>query len=179
MVADRIKIAVIAGSVAVFTVDLAGCGAANPGTAAISTPSSTTTAAPTLPPMKRFRIGGEGYGPVQDCRVNDAAVTCVATWDDPYQADTYTGGFTGTLSGREMTGTSTTSQTGHDADAPDCLWQTETSTPITYTFNSDGTVSNRQQSGQWRTTHSGSCSGTESGTSSAGEGGPVRWTVTE
>lgn len=129
--------------------------------------------------MKRFRIGGEGYGPVQDCTLTDDTVTCTASWDDPYQADTYTGSFIGTLVGLEMTGTWSTDQTGHDATNPSCLWQTETSAPITYTFHSDGTVSNRQEPGQWRTTRSGSCSGTESGTTSAGEGGSERWTVIE
>ena len=75
----------------------------------------------------------------------------------------YTGSVTGTLSGLVMTGTSTTDQTGHDATDPSCLWQMETSRPITYYFSRDGTVAIRQGPGQWRMTHSGSCSGTDSG----------------
>ena len=148
-------------------------------TAAPTTSTSTRSGSTGLPPMKHFLIGGDGYGPVQDCQVDGTAVTCKASWDDPYQADTYTGSFTGTLSGMEMTGTSTTNQTGHDATDPDCLWQMQTSAPLAYTFHSDGAVSNRQEPGQWRMTHSGSCSGTESGSTSAGEGGSERWTVIE
>ncbi|MFN8071139.1 MAG: hypothetical protein U0R66_04930 [Mycobacterium sp.] len=132
-----------------------------------------------LPPMTHFQMGGDVYGPVDDCRISDTAVTCTSTWAEPYQADTYAGSFTGTLAGLVMTGMSTTHQTGHDANDPACHWETETSAPITYTFSLDGTVSNRQEAGWWRMTHSGSCSGTESGTSSAGEGGPVRWTKIE
>ncbi len=131
--------------------------------------------------MKRFRIGGEGYGPVQDCSLgtNDT-VTCTASWDDPYQVDTYTGSFTGTLSGLEMAGTSTTNQTGHDATDPDCLWQMETSAPVTFTFSPQGTVTARSGPGVWRKTNSGSCSGTESGNDTdKAESGPTQWTVIE
>ncbi len=164
---------------------LAGCGSATGTPVAETTATTTTTtsmpsgSSTSLPPMKHFQIGGDAYGPVSDCRVDGTAVTCTASWDDPYQADTYAGNFTGTLSGLTMTGTWSTHQTGHDAANPSCLWQTETSAPLTYTFSSDGTVSNRQEPGQWQTTHSGSCSGTESRTTSAGEGGPERWTVIE
>lgn len=131
-----------------------------------------------LPPMERFRIGGDVYGPVQDCRVQGAAVTCTASWDDPYQVDSYTGGFTGTLSGVEMSGTSTTTQTGRDPDDPDCRWEMDTSAPATYTLDPDGTAVVRQDAGTWRKTKSGSCSGTESGATEAStESGPVRWTA--
>ncbi len=169
------------------TVGLVGCGASNrSGDTGTSTTSVTPTVdsppaghAATLPPMKRFRIGGDVYGPVQDCKVTDKAVKCTAIWDDPYQVDTYTGSFTGTLSGLEMAGTSTTSQTGHDAADPQCLWQLETTTPVTYTFSPQGTVTARYGPGQWRKTNSGSCSGAESGTDADGESGPTRWTVIE
>lgn len=170
---------------------LAGCGSATSTPVAetqtsVTGPSPTATSASTpngsstsLPPMKRFRMGGDVYGPVDDCRVDGTAVTCTASWDNPYQADTYAGRFTGTLTGLTMEGTWSTQQTGHDETDPNCRWQMETSAPITYTFSPDGTVSNRQEPGTWRMTHSGSCSGTDSGTSSAGEGSPVRWTVVE
>lgn len=167
---------------------LAGC-ASTPNKPAVAPftiitgPSSTTTSRDQngagLPPMKHFQIGGDSYGPVQDCHVVDAAVTCTASWDQPYQADTYTGSFTGTLSGMTMTGTWTTRQTGHDAKDPRCRWQTETSVPTTFQFSLDGTVVDRSGPGQWRTTHSGSCSGEESGTSSASEGGSSAWKVLE
>jgi hypothetical protein len=150
-------------------------------TAAVPTATSDNGAPEGLPPMKRFRIGGEGYGPVQDCSLgtNDT-VTCTASWDDPYQVDTYTGSFTGTLSGLEMAGTSTTNQTGHDATDPDCLWQMETSAPVTFTFSPQGTVTARSGPGVWRKTNSGSCSGTESGNDTdKAESGPTQWTVIE
>ncbi|TDK97027.1 hypothetical protein EI067_13530 [Mycobacterium paragordonae] len=172
------------------TLALAGCGStpSKPTVAPftiITGPSSTTTTTTTsrdqtgagLPPMKHFRIGGDSYGPVQDCHVADTAVTCTASWDRPYQADTYTGSFTGTLSGFTMTGTWTTHQTGHDANDPRCLWQTDTSVPTTFQFSLDGTVVDHSGPGQWRTTRSGSCTGQESGTSSAAEGGPTAWKV--
>lgn len=167
---------------------LAGCGS-TPGKPVVapatikSGPPSTTTSrdqgSPGLPPMTHFRIGDDGYGPVQDCRVTGAAVTCTASWNEPYQADTYAGSFTGTLSGLTMTGTSTTHQTGHDANNPRCLWQTETSGPSTYQFSLDGTVVNRYGPGRWRMTHSGSCSGEESGTDPASESGPITWKALE
>lgn len=182
------------GAALLVIIGLTGCG--SPGADTANPPlnvhdSTTMTAAPTpstsagseptgLPPMKRFRIGGEAYGPVQDCRIDGTAVTCTASWDDPYQTDTYTGGFTGTLSGLEMTGRSTTSQTGHDATDPDCLWQMETFAPVAYTFSLQGTVTARYGPGEWRKTSSGSCSGTESGTDTGnGESGPTQWTVIE
>lgn len=157
----------VAAATAAIALAITGCGSAR---------ADTTD---TLPPMTHFRMGGDAYGPVDDCRISNAAVACTSTWADPYQADTYAGSFTGTLSGLVMTGVSTTHQTGHDADDPACHWDTETSAPITYTFSLDGTVTNRQAPGQWRMTHSGSCSGTESGISSASEGSPVRWTKIE
>ena len=128
--------------------------------------------------MKRFRIGGEVYGPVEECSVDEDAVACTASWDNPYQADTYTGSFSGTLSGREITGTSSTRQTGHDASDPTCLWESQTSMALTYVLNSDGTVTAREGPGQWRMTRSGSCSGTESGSSSPADTGEgLTWTV--
>lgn len=185
-----------AGSEAALLVMVGVAGCSSPGTDTANPPlnvndSTTMTAAPTtstssssestgLPPMKRFRIGGEAYGPVQDCTLTDDTVTCKASWDDPYQADTYAGSFTGTLSGLEMTGTSTTNQTGHDATDPGCRWEMETSAPITYTFNPQGTVTARYGPGEWRKTNSGSCSGTEAGTDTGeGESGPTQWTVIE
>ena len=130
--------------------------------------------------MERFRIGGEAYGPVQDCRVEGSAVSCTASWDDPYQVDSYAGGFTGTLSGLEMTGTSTTIQTGHDASDPGCRWEMTTFAPATYTFDPAGTVVVRQEAGTWRKTNSGNCSGQESGpTEASTESGAVRWTALE
>ena len=183
----------IAGITLAVTSWLAGCDSTVEGTKIVETatrhtPSATTTVSPnssqggeatSLPPMKRFRIGGDSYGPVEDCSVTGSTVTCTSTWDDPYQADTYTGDFSGTLSGMVMTGTRTSRQTGHDATNPSCRWETETSAPITYYFNRDGTLTDHQGPGEWRMTHSGSCSGTESGTTSAAEGGSVRWTVIE
>lgn len=179
MVPGRVKIAIITGSsLAIATLGLAGCGTNSQVAATTSVIESTTN--PSLPPMKRFRIGGENYGPVQDCTVSGEAVTCTSSWDDPYQVDTYTGSYTGTMKGLEMTGTSTTTQTGHDADNPDCLWTMETSTPLTYTFTAEGTVTARYGSDQWRKSKGGNCSGTESGTDTGGgQSGPIRWTVIE
>ncbi len=170
---------------------LAGCGSRNqtttgtpvhPGVDTTAPPATTSSEAKNgteLPPMRHFRIGGDVYGPVQDCRVVDDAVTCTSSWEEPYQADSYTGSVTGTLSGLVMTGTSTTDQTGHDATDPSCLWQMETSGPITYYFSRDGTVAIRQGPGQWRMTHSGSCSGTDSGTDDSAAESTARWTVVE
>lgn len=141
--------------------------------------SSETTSALTLPPMKHFRIGGDVYGPVQDCRVDGDSVRCASSWEKPYQADSYSGTVTGTLSALVMTGTSTTRQTGHDASNPSCLWQTETSAPVTYHFHLDGTVAIRHGPGRWQTTHSGSCSGTDSGTDDSAAEATARWTTIE
>lgn len=159
---------------------LSGCDARDSVQAVASTTATSSVEAPTLPPMKRFRVGGEAYGPVQDCRLDGRTVTCEASWDDPYQADTYTGAFTGTVTGLEMSGIWSTRQTGHDAADPGCHWQMETSAPAVYTFDPGGTLVIRQQAGQWRKTSSGNCSGTESGaTEGSAEGGTLTWTVLE
>lgn len=185
----------IFGSVTIAALVLASCGVLSrditqqPASKASSAPVTSSTPAATrssempgatgLPPMKRFRIGGDVYGPVQDCRVDGESVTCTSSWDEPYQADSYTGTVTGTLSGLVMTGTSTTRQTGHDASDPSCLWQTETSAPVTYNFHPDGTLAIRQGPGRWQTTHTGSCSGAESGTDDSAAESTATWTKIE
>lgn len=147
------------------------------GPPSITSPGNSSST--TLSPMRHFRIGGDVYGPVQDCRVVDDAVTCTSSWKEPYQANSYTGSVTGTLSGLVMTGTSTTHQTGHDATDPSCLWQMETSGPTTFYFRRDGTMAIRQGPGQWRMTHSGTCSGTDSGIDDSAAESTARWTVIE
>ncbi len=145
-------------------------------------PASNSTEAKNgteLPPMKHFRIGGDVYGPMQDCRVVNDAVTCILSWNDPQGAvDSYSGTATGTPSGTTMKGTSKTHQTGHDETDPSRLWQEEVDGQFTYVFSTDGTVATRSGPEQWRMTHSGSCSGSESGTSSVAEGN-ANWTVIE
>lgn len=185
----------IIGSVSAATLALASCGvhsrditkrlASETATTPVTSPtppatrSSEATSATALPPMKHFRIGGDVYGPVQDCRADGDSVTCTSSWDKPYQADSYSGTIIGTLSGPVLTGTSTTHQTGHDATDPSCLWQTETSGPITYHFRPDGTVAIRQGPGRWQTIHSGSCSGTDSGTDDSPAEATATWTALE
>lgn len=66
------------GTVFLVPVWLTGCSA--PGTDTANLPlnirgTSTSSELGTLPPMTIFRIGGAGYGPVRDCRVDGAAVT--------------------------------------------------------------------------------------------------------
>lgn len=170
------------GVMLVITAGLTGCSSdslnsvtppALADTPTTSTPSDSTT----LPPMKHFRIG-DNYGPIHDCLVNGADVTCELIWDGPYSVDSYTGSVTGTLSGDTLTGTSTTHQRYHDEADPNCVTEQDTSAPITYVFSLDGTVLMRGGPSDVHATHSGSCTGTESDTTGLWESS-APWTVIE
>ena len=103
---------------------------------------------------------------VRDCRVNGQAVTCkTVNSNEPVQGfDSWSGGMTGTLSGMTVTGTGTIHIEGFVPGEPSCRFTQEGTQPVTYVFNSDGTVSGSEGPIQWLKTFHGSCSGEESNT---------------
>lgn len=148
----------VTASVAVLTAGLSGCGASHP--VAAETPSSTT-ATPSLPPMKHFRIGYP-EGPVQDCSVDGSTVTCALSVVGPSSVESYSGTVTGTLSGLTLTGTSVTHQRFRDEADPACILEMDKSEPVEYVFGLDGVVTMHGGPADVHTERSGSCSGTES-----------------
>ena len=100
-----------------------------------------------------------------DCRVSGETVTCTESMKTPGTGvDSFTGMVTGTLDGLTMTGTATSHLTGHDVGEPACTYTEDISGPVTYIFSPDGTVMMRQGPNQRQKTNSGSCSGSDSGT---------------
>ena len=88
-----IRASVISGLTATVAAGITGCGATT------TVAASTTT--PSLPPMAHFRIGYP-QGPVQDCTVDGASVTCTLSVAGPSSVETYTGTVTGTLTGSDV-----------------------------------------------------------------------------
>ncbi len=113
--------------------------------------------------MTHFRIGYP-QGPMQDCSVDAAAVTCTLSVVGPSSVETYTGTVTGTLTGLTLTGTSTTHQRFRDEADNSCILEIDKSEPVEYLFSLNGTVTMHGGPADVRTTRSGSCSGTETGT---------------
>ncbi len=101
-----------------------------------------------------------------DCRVNGDAVTCkTVNSNEPVQGfDSWVGGMTGSLSGMTVTGTGTIHIEGYVPGEPSCRFTQQGTQPVTYVFNSDGTVSGNEGPLQWLKTFHGSCSGEESNT---------------
>lgn len=108
---------------------------------------------------------------ISDCRVSGEAVTCkVINPNAPVgNQDSWTSEVTGTLSGLTMTGTETIHVEGHYDGQPGCLYTEKASGPVTYAFNSDGTVSMRGGPMQWQHTDYGNCSNSYSQTSPENE----------
>lgn len=163
MVSDKVTIPFIAGSVVGATLGLAGCGL-NSGVAAAPSTTASPTAAATaaLPPMKQFRIGWPN-GPTKDCTIDGTRVTCVKSMAGLSSAEVYTGTVTGTLSGLTVTGTSTTHQRYREEGDPECIVELDETEPVEYVFSLDGTVMMHGGPADYRSTRSGSCSGTDSG----------------
>ena len=108
---------------------------------------------------------------ISDCRVSGEAVNCkVINPNAPVgNQDSWTSEVTGTLSGLTMTGTETIHVEGHYDGQPGCLYTEKASGPVTYDFNSDGTVSMRGGPMQWQHTDYGNCSNSYSQTSPENE----------
>ena len=134
-----------------------GCGTDAPVAA-----GTTATTAP-LPPMTQFRIGYP-EGPQQNCSVHGTAVTCALSVVGPSSVEYYTGTVTGTLAGRTLMGTRTTHQRFRDEADNSCILEIDKSEAVEYVFSPDGTVTMHGAPADVRTTRSGSCAGTETGT---------------
>lgn len=143
------KIALVAA-----TTCLTGCGTGTLVEASTSTPS--------LPPVTLLRIGYP-EGPVQDCTVDGATVSCTLGVVGPSSVEIYTGTVTGTLTGQTLTGTKVTHQRFRDDADNSCMIEIDQSEPVEYVFGPDGTVTMHGGPADVRTTRSGSCSGTETG----------------
>ncbi|VBA61034.1 hypothetical protein [Mycobacterium attenuatum] len=116
----------------------------------------------TLP--QRFTMKFEGYA--SDCRVNGDTVTCTSTLEPrPADIDSFAATFSGTLSGSTVTGTEARHQQGHYANG--CTFDENYSTPYTYVFGPDGSVTLNFGPGQRQSTFS--CAEATSATTPRGE----------
>jgi hypothetical protein len=110
---------------------------------------------------QRFGIN-HGYGGVSDCRVEGDSFTCTENWET--DTDSYAGEFTGKLSGLTLTGTRTTHRSGHSPADPSCRIDERYSGPVTYVLSPDGTATFTAGPYERQTSLSGSCPGSNSGT---------------
>ncbi|WP_136625739.1 hypothetical protein [Mycobacterium innocens] len=115
----------------------------------------------TLP--NRFEIRNQGM--VSDCQVDGSTVNCTSRWETPPEGYvSFTGKFTGTLSGLTMNGTATSHSEYRSPSDPGCISNEDYSGPVTYVFRPDGGVTFTAGPNQRHTSFSGSCSGSNSGT---------------
>lgn len=138
-----------------------------------STAPTRETEAAGLP--RRFDLD-HGGGAVSDCRVDGDSVACTAKWNTA--DDTFDATFTGTASGLTMTGTTTTHRVGHAPDDPGCAIEETYVGPVTYTFNPGGKVNFTAGPNQRQSRFSGSCSGSNSGTTVVMKG-TAAWSPTQ
>lgn len=162
MVSYAVRIALGAASLAGATLVLTGCGLGSQVAATPSVTTTTTAATAVLPQMKSFRIGWPN-GPVKDCSIDGTRVTCIKSVADLSQGEVYTGTVTGTISGLTFTGTATTHQRYREEGDPECIVELDETEPVEYVFSLDGTVMMHGGPADYRSTRSGSCSGTDSG----------------
>lgn len=139
-----------------------GGGSTNPPQSAAS---GAGTSAASLP--SRFGID-HGDGVVSDCRITENSATCTANWKTAN--DSYNAEFTGTLSGMTMAGTTTTHRSGHAPDDPGCAIEERYTGPVTYIFSPGGGATFTAGPNERQSTFSGSCSGSNSGTTAVVEG---------
>jgi hypothetical protein len=92
---------------------------------------------------------------VYDCTRSGEAITCTGTRNLSEGWDSITEEVTGTLSGLTMTGSLKRHGTGHAPAMPGCRSEHDSTGPVTYVFNLDGTVTMRAEPHQWNTTWSG------------------------
>lgn len=137
-----------------------------------STPPGSGAKPAALP--KRFGVN-LGDGAVSDCRVTGGSVICTAKWNTAN--DSYSAEFTGTTSGLTMTGTTTTHRVGHSPDDPGCSIEETYTGPVSYMFSPDGRVTFTAGPNQRQSTFSGSCSGSNSGTTQVMKG-TASWSPT-
>jgi len=136
--------------------------------------------APALPPMTRFEIrisSGSGGATVDDCRIDGEQVSCVSRWENPPSwLVSYSGAFTGRLSGATVTGTTTSHITNRNARG--CIANEDYSGPLVIELNSGGVVHLQAGPIQRRTVFSGACSGANSGSSKTNRA-TAQWRVLE
>jgi hypothetical protein len=153
----------------------------NSATPTATTPKSGTQGTPggggaAAPPSTSQGSSGEGFMPEKfelsvdnggaTCRRNGNTVNCTGsgTWTG---GGTYTSEIAGTLTGRTMKATLTVR-----GQSPGfCTSQTDSSGPITYDFNPDGTVAIHQGPQQYNVVYSAGCADSppQSGTSGSWE----------
>jgi hypothetical protein len=136
--------------------------------------------ATSLPPMTRFEIrisSGSGGGTVDDCRIDGEQVNCVSRWENPPSwLVSYTGTFTGRLSGATLTGTTTSHITNRDVSG--CIANEDYKGPVVSVLNAGGVVKLRAGPIQRRSTFSGTCSGASSGSNGPNDA-TAQWRVLE
>lgn len=136
-----------------------------PGTGSNPAPPSGSpgsTSGKALP--QRFAMAFQGF--VNDCRVTGEKVTCTTKLEPvPPGIDFFEATFTGTLSQTGATGTEMRSQKGHYDNG--CTFDENYSTPYSYYFNSDGSVTLKFGTGQRQSRFS--CAEATTGTTPPGE----------
>lgn len=115
-------------------------------------------------------------GSFSDCRVTGDTVTCTESWEDG--TDSYTGKLTGNVAGWTLTGRRTTHRHGHTPDDPGCVVDETYSGPVAYVFTPDGGATFTAGPNQRQSNFSGSCSGSNAGTTSVMQG-TATWTPME
>ena len=124
---------------------------------------------------QRFKITQDAF--TIDCTVDGgSAVSCTQAWDAPGWVDSYTGSFTGTLSGWTATGTATSHIEGHSPADSSCTHVEDYSGPATYVFSPDGAVTARVGPNQRNTTSF--CNGRQGSSSGLTEAGEATGTWT-
>ena len=99
-----------------------------------------------------FSAGESGSRQVHDCRVDGDKVACTVNFEPlPDITTSFSGEFSGTLSELTLTGTETARAT---RSYEGCLVDSNHSTPISYVFNSNGSVTANAGTGQNQTSSS-------------------------
>lgn len=112
-------------------------GDASGAAAPVSCPTGAATCVSVWRPRKDRRGREPGAGGISDRRATADSITpCVESWKT--ETDSYTGEFTGKLSGFTVTGTWTTHRTGHFPADPGRMIDETYSGPVTYVCSPDG-----------------------------------------
>lgn len=121
---------------------------------------------------QRFNVTIQGI--VSECRVDGDTVNCAGDWVTG--SDSYTSRLTGTLDGLTLSAEQSVRRSGSAPDDPACLVEETYSGPITFVFDPSGNAEFTAGPNQRQSTFSGSCTGSNSGTTAV-MAGTARWSA--